>query len=138
VSPARYREALQCELERHAATRGELHGLKTMNSPAVAGRLREEFEALARRWRDETAHYALASRRIAHDAFLSILLLGRDNLLPLIIEDLRKTHDHWFAALRLLAGGEDPAADATTHAEAVDAWLTWWDRRRAGNVPNAR
>ena len=50
--------------------------------------------------------------------------LGPD-VVPLVLEDLRRTHDLWFWALRYLNHRMDVAADAGTHDDKVAAWLAW-------------
>lgn len=101
-------------------------------NPAV---FRRRFEERASRWRRETAHYSVTSRRILHDAFLEILAMG-PRVLPYIVEDLRRTRDHWFPALRAFATPFDAGAGASTHDEAVDAWLLWWDDIMNDDVPD--
>jgi hypothetical protein len=132
-----YRSPVQCRVTlrtspstTHVSLAGDDAPSKMEQQEPTVG----EFARLANQWRSETAHYAVASRRFAHDSFFDILVMGRAAL-PLIMEDMRRTRDHWFPALRAMLKPFDAAKDATTHDEAVDAWLRWYDSRAKSDVP---
>jgi hypothetical protein len=85
--------------------------------------LRVEFEALDKKWRRETRHLSLVSKKISHPAYLRIIAMG-EPAIPLLLEALRDRPSHWFAALQAIANTNPCQIDATP-AQARDAWLKW-------------
>lgn len=93
--------------------------------------LRQRFEKYADEWRAQTAHFSVLSQRIMHPSYQMIIGLGPDAL-PLIIERLLTRPDHWFWALRSIAGeDEDPVRreDVGKFAVMRAVWLHWGQRR---------
>lgn len=93
--------------------------------------LRQRFEKYADEWRAQTAHFSVLSQRIMHPSYQRIIGLGPD-VLPLIIKRLLTRPDHWFWALRSIAGeDEDPVRreDVGKFAVMRAAWLHWGQRR---------
>jgi hypothetical protein len=88
-----------------------------------AERLRPEFIALAEQWRRDTKHLSLISQKVAHRAYLRIIGMGEPAAI-LLLEELRDTPAHWFAALRATTN-IDPSPDEATPSESRDAWLKW-------------
>lgn len=91
--------------------------------------LERTFHAHAEKWRDETGMLASIAQRTMHPSYLRIIGLGRQAI-PLLLEELRERPDHWFWALRAIAG-EDPVASGSDFDEAVEAWLRW-GKKEAG------
>src|SRR5438094_1800233 len=91
---------------------------------AAEASLKREFAALAGEWRRGAGIYSLEEQQAMHPAYQAIIALGPD-VVPLVLEDLRRTHDLWFWALRYLNHRMDVAADAGTHDDKVAAWLAW-------------
>lgn len=89
----------------------------------VSPRLREQFEELADQWTAETALLSSIPQRTMHWTYQRIIGLGPD-VVPLILDRLARTPDHWFWALSALTG-VDPARGRQTVDGAVDAWLEW-------------
>lgn len=89
--------------------------------------LRVEFEALAKKWRRETQHLSLISKKVAHPAYLRIIAMGQPAT-PLLLEALRDRPSHWFAALQAIAN-IDPCDANASPAQARDAWLHWGKSR---------
>lgn len=85
--------------------------------------LEGRFEALSRQWKRETGHFSVIARRYQHPAYKSILEM-KSAVVPLILKELRREPDRWFAALQALTG-ENPAKDAINFYEAVDNWIAW-------------
>ena len=85
--------------------------------------LEQEFSALAKSWRDETAHSSLLRDRVTHPAYLEIIGLG-EKVIPLIIERLEKKENHWFPALRAIAR-QNPIPNGSTFPDAVKLWKKW-------------
>lgn len=93
--------------------------------------LRQRFEKYADEWRSQTAHFSVLSQRIMHPSYQRIIGLGPD-VLPLIIKRLLTRPDHWFWALRSIAGeDEDPVRreDVGKFAVMRAAWLHWGQAR---------
>ena len=86
--------------------------------------LEQEFSELAERWHKETRLMSSVSKMAMHPAYQGIIALGR-SVIPLILQDLKKTRDHWLWALYVLNRFNDPAPPDATFDEAVDAWLAW-------------
>ena len=88
-----------------------------------ADQLRVEFEALSKKWHRDTRHLSLISKKVAHPAYLRIVGTG-EAAIPLLLEALRDTPTHWFAALRATANTDPSPIDANP-SQARDAWLHW-------------
>ncbi|MFN0165784.1 MAG: hypothetical protein ACKV22_05070 [Bryobacteraceae bacterium] len=88
-----------------------------------AERLRPEFETLAERWRRDTQHLSLISRKVAHPAYFRIMGMG-EAVVPLLLEALRDKPAHWFVALQATANA-NPAPDGASPSTARQAWLDW-------------
>lgn len=103
-----------------------------LGNPAGAGsrtELRRRFEEYAEDWKTKTAHLSVLSQRVMHPSYQKIIGLGQDAL-PLILERLTTHPDHWFWALRSIAG-EDPVSreDVGKFAAMRDAWIRWGRNR---------
>ena len=96
-------------------------------------RLRQEFEALARQWKDDTAGDSTGTAILLHPAHQRIVGMGRPAL-PLILEDMSEHGGHWFAALRAISG-ENPVVpeDRGRVRKMQAAWIEWG--RRNGVAP---
>ena len=92
---------------------------------AVPPETERRFNDLAEKWAAETAHHSSMSRIVLHRSYQEIIGLGRD-VLPLILGRLSTDPNHWFWALRAIAG-EDPvcAADVGKFDAMRQAWLQW-------------
>jgi hypothetical protein len=87
--------------------------------------LRVRFEALAQRWREETEFHSAASALFMHPAYQEIIGLG-PAVLPLMLADLEKTHDHWFWALRAITGENPVPAEERGKVERMaERWVNW-------------
>ena len=85
--------------------------------------LEQKFRKLADQWRKETGHLSSVTKKAMHPAYQQIIGMGRDAI-PLILQELKRTHGHWIWALFSITG-EDPAPEGSTFTEAADAWLSW-------------
>jgi hypothetical protein len=65
------------------------------------------------------------SRAIAHPAYRAIVSLG-DEAVPLLLEELQRQPEPWFAALREMTG-EDPVLPAHRGKmqAMANAWIQW-------------
>ncbi len=99
------------------------HSVRTSSIIAKSELLRVEFEALEKKWKRETRHLSLVSKKIAHPSYLRIIGMG-EPAIPLLLESLRDRPSHWFAALQAVANADPCRIDATP-ADARIAWLEW-------------
>lgn len=91
-------------------------------------RLESAFRDLAREWREDTRYLSSISQMIAHPAYRRIVELG-PAVVPLLLEDLRREPDHWFAALREITGENPvPPDDRGNVAAMAEAWVRWGER----------
>jgi hypothetical protein len=81
------------------------------------------FKQLSDQWMRETAFHSSLQKKVLHPAYQRIIGLG-PRVVPLILQELRRTRGHWLWALNAITG-EDPAPAQATFSEAVDAWLAW-------------
>jgi hypothetical protein len=116
--------------ERRAAA-DRLHGLikaAAAGSPGSAG-TEERFRALADQWRRETRLQSSVSKKIRHPAYLKLMEMGEE-VVPLILGELAKEPDHWFAALRTVTGETPHPPEKTAMAGLAAAWIEWGRKKR--------
>jgi hypothetical protein len=88
--------------------------------------IKAQFELLAAQWVAETTssssdywHY------VSHWTYQMIIGMGWD-VVPLILESLRRTPDHWGWALEVVTGENPVPAEAAGDIEAIaEAWINW-------------
>jgi hypothetical protein len=93
--------------------------------------LERVFRELADRWTDETEHISNINKAIAHPAYQQIIGMGKvlpSFIVPLLLQELAQTQDHWLMALHEITK-EDPAPEDSRFEEAVQAWLSWGKQR---------
>ena len=99
------------------------------NKEPVPRDVRKRFRQLVATWRKETGHLSSAERMARHPAYLEIIALG-EPAIPLLLAELRRKPDFWFAALRALSGENPvPAASAGKIKEMAQAWIEWGKAR---------
>ena len=86
--------------------------------------LPEWFDSRADRWERETGIHSSPVIRFMHKDYQSIMARGKD-VIPHILNRMKKKPDDWFWALRHLADDHDAAAGADSFEGAVSAWLKW-------------
>lgn len=90
---------------------------------------KRRFGELANRWRRETAHLSLSSRMAKHPAYREIVNMGWVAV-PLLLAELKRDADFWFAALREITGENPvPAKSAGRLKEMARAWIKWGQER---------
>ena len=96
----------------------------------ASAQFRKEFRRLAREWHQETDHLSTLPAVVLNDHYQRIMTFG-ERALPHILRDLLRTRNHnWLWALEKITG-EDPAMNASSPREAVDAWHQWGESRLA-------
>jgi hypothetical protein len=64
-----------------------------------------------------------------HPAYQEIILMGQQ-VVPLLLAELRRDPDFWFAALRAITGENPvPPASAGKVKEMARAWIAWGKAR---------
>ena len=96
-------------------------------SDSQSGSLREQFDSLARQWREDTMVSSSTRDICMHPAYQRVIGLG-EQVLPYIFEELLRGNGHWHWALCAITG-ENPAASTDTIPGAAKAWLSWGRER---------
>ncbi len=93
--------------------------------PKEKANLTRKFHALVASWNKETAFLSSVTEMAIHPAYQQIIGMGKDAI-PLILKELEKNPNHWFWALKAIAG-EDPVnpEDRGKIAKMAEAWLKW-------------
>lgn len=87
--------------------------------------VQEEFQRLARQWREETFYTSSMTEIASHPAYQKIIQFGRD-VLPSIFSELRERPGHWFHALKVITGADPVLAEDRGRINKMrDAWLNW-------------
>jgi hypothetical protein len=68
--------------------------------------LADKFDSLATQWKKETMHLSSVTDKAIHPCYQRIIGLGPD-VIPLILQRLRKNDGHWYWALQSITG-ENP------------------------------
>lgn len=92
-------------------------------TPAKELEFIKDFNVRAERWRRETSFQSSLVAQYMHEDYQFIMAKG-EQVIPLILERLKKVPENWFWALKHLAG-KDIAKDTDNPADAVAAWLKW-------------
>ena len=99
--------------------------VNTAEQSAVA----EQFEALSRQWKAETAFLSSTTALVTHPAYRAIIALGSATV-PLLLRDLKNESAHWFEALQTITGDDPVARDQWVNIPAMKAaWLSWGRER---------
>lgn len=86
------------------------------------------FNAMARRWREETMLYSSISDTMLNHWYLEIIALGNPAI-PLIIDELKNNPDYWFAALREITRQDPVRPEHKGNFELMRRdWLQWAER----------
>ena len=111
--------------EKHDLASAALDTTSGSNEPAAPPALIPRFRDLARRWKEETVYSSSLTEITQHPVYQQIITLGRD-VIPLILDELRREPDYWFAALKALTGADPVApADRGKVRRMADAWIDW-------------
>jgi len=87
--------------------------------------LAETFRALAEEWRQATRFQSSLTRVTAHPAYQAIVRLGEE-VVPLLLRELKHRPEPWFAALREITGADPVRPKHQGNMRAItDAWLRW-------------
>lgn len=88
-------------------------------------KLRQRFEVLAQRWRDETRFLSSSTAIAMHPDYQQIIGMG-PVVLPMIFSELEKSSDHWYWALKCITGADPvPIEERGQRQKMRIAWLQW-------------
>ncbi len=94
-------------------------------SPAVSGEVRAKFDRLAMEWRSAIRYVSSLSQMVTHPAYQTIIGMGVEAI-PLMLERLGRQPEHWFWALKSIAGEDPVPEDERGDVEAMSrTWLSW-------------
>jgi hypothetical protein len=91
---------------------------------ASAG-VENQFRDLVAAWKADRGPSSFMADLVRHPAYQAVIALGPPAV-PLLLRELEREPDHWFAALRAITG-VDPVSAASRGklAEMATAWLKW-------------
>jgi hypothetical protein len=92
--------------------------LANLEQDVIASR----FSQLAETWMQNT-RFMSTQEMITDPAYQQIIGMGRPAL-PLILDEMQKSPNHWFWALFAITG-HDVAAESQDFTSATQAWLEW-------------
>ena len=83
------------------------------------------FRALVREWKRDTEAQSSVARMTRHPAYRQIIDLGEEAI-PLLLLELKRSPDFWFAALRSLTGADPVPKEAAGKIKLMArAWIEW-------------
>ncbi len=96
----------------------------------VRAPLTARFRRLADQWAAETENMSSIEDMTLHSAYQEIIGMG-PAAIPLLLDELERAPNHWFAALNAVSGGQNPIAqdDAGDMDKMTAAWLEWAEDR---------
>src|SRR5438132_1326530 len=90
-----------------------------------ASDVERRFAELAAEWKAGRGPTSFAADMAKHPAYQAIIALGPPAV-PLILRELEREPDYWFAALRALTGADPVPPEARGRLSAMaEAWLRW-------------
>lgn len=99
------------------------------DTDAVEAQLEERFQGLAEEWRRDTQLESSVSRIAMHPSYQRIIAMGQ-RAIRFILRDLQRHPDHWFWALRTIAGESPVPPEAQGNIRLMaQAWLDWGRNR---------
>ncbi len=111
--------------ESHSIGSSQPAGLPSPDEPGIERRFRE----LVADWQTDVAHLSSTTARVQHPAYREIIALGPPAV-PLLLRELERRPNHWFAALRSLTGADPVVPADRGHLERMaEAWIRWGQER---------
>ncbi len=91
----------------------------------VTNETRAKFDRLAAEWRSAVRYVSSLSQMVTHPAYQRIIGMGAVAI-PLMLERLRREPEHWFWALKSIAGEDPVPEECRGDLEAMSrSWLSW-------------
>lgn len=90
-----------------------------------SSQLEEQFQALARFWRQERGPASSTTQLAMCPSYQQIIGLG-PAVVPLLLRELERDPDHWFWALKAITGADPvPIESRGKLHEMARRWLDW-------------
>ena len=91
--------------------------------------LEDRFHEQAEKWDHETAHLSSPAQRFLHPSYVAIMGMAQDNrdeVIDLLLRDMRDNHREWFWALSYLTH-QNPIdrRDSGKLDKMIQAWVRW-------------
>jgi hypothetical protein len=103
-------------------------GALTLAPPTASGppeNMEATFRALVKQWKKDTEVVSSIARMTKHPAYRQIIDMG-EVVIPLLLAELEREPDFWFAALQQLTGVDPvPKENAGKINKMATAWLEW-------------
>ncbi len=94
--------------------------------PLKGPALEATFAKLVKEWKEQRQSTTTARRMAEHPAYRKIIALGMP-VVPLIIKEMAREHDHWFMALQAITKASPvPVESRGKIDEMTAAWIHWW------------
>ncbi len=94
-------------------------------SAPVSKEARARFDRLAEEWRAAVRYVSSMSQMVTHPAYQRIIGMGTQAI-PFLLERLSREPNHWFWALKSIAGEDPVSEEERGNLEAMSrAWLSW-------------
>jgi hypothetical protein len=95
--------------------------------------LKQKFLDQAQKWGDETRHLSSPGQKMLHPSYQAILGMGqehKDEIIDLLIQDMKDNRRQWFWALSYLAQANPiKPEDAGRIDRMINAWVRWAEMR---------
>lgn len=87
--------------------------------------LETKFPALVERWKKDTEADSSIARMVRHPAYQQIIEMGQAAV-PLLLAELQRELDFWFAALHAITGANPAPPEAAGKVKQMaQAWIEW-------------
>lgn len=94
-------------------------------APEIVAETKVVFRNLAEEWKASRGPATTVRMMTGHPAYKAIIELG-ESAVPLLLEELDREPDHWFAALRSITGVNPVRPEDRGNLEKMAAsWIEW-------------
>lgn len=88
-----------------------------------------QFQLLAAQWKRDSLYLSSIPDMIALPSYQEIIRMG-EAAVPLLLAELQRQPDQWFAALRAITGADPVPVEARGRLDTMAAaWLAWGRER---------
>ncbi len=103
--------------------------VQPLPDPDPSPEAQKRFRELVKRWKEGAAHLSSTARMAKHPAHREIVQMG-PAAVPLLLAELKRDPDFWFAALREITGENPvPKESAGKLKDMARAWIEWGRER---------
>jgi hypothetical protein len=96
-----------------------------LGAPSPSTDLEDQFRDLVVAWKTGRGPRSLTADLVRHPAYQAIIALGPPAV-PLLLRELEREPDLWFAALRAITGANPVLVENQGRlSEMASAWLAW-------------